>query len=188
MISETNLVPCTKSGCENFHDGTFGAGKFCSRACSCSRGTRSKETREKISKALGGIGKQERICKVCLNKFEIRKTRELTRQFCSQKCASSVQWKGVFVPLSIFDCSSRTVTKILRRLEKMHCSRCSWNEGSCDVHHIRGRKIDDPHQHSNLTVICPNCHRLAHEGKITPEELVNLDEFIGDAWKQAYYG
>ena len=133
--------------------------------------------------------KVEKSCEVCKNTFVITKASRLHRVFCSNTCAKKVQWKGKFEPrTTIWDCSSRTICKILKRIEKMKCSRCGWSEGSCDLHHIHGRKIENPHQHSNLTILCPNCHRLAHEGKIAIEQLVNLDVFIGDAWKQAYYG
>lgn len=43
---------CIKCGLE--HDGSFGSGKFCSRSCANSRGTRSNETRLKISLANKG--------------------------------------------------------------------------------------------------------------------------------------
>ena len=88
---------------------------------------------------------------------------------------------------SILDTSSRTVRKILKRLGK-GCSRCGWLEGGCDVHHIRGRKIPDANNHDNLTLICPNCHRLAHERKISRDDLIPLTKYIGDDWKQHYYG
>lgn len=88
---------------------------------------------------------------------------------------------------SILEASSRTVRKILKRLGK-GCSRCGWSEGGCDVHHIRGRKVQDPDNHDNLTLLCPNCHRLVHERKVSPNDLIPLTRYIGDDWKQHYYG
>lgn len=69
---------------------------------------------------------------------------------------------------------------------KIACSNCNWDKDICDIHHIRGRKIQNPHDHENLCYLCPNCHRLAHKGKI--EKLISLKEFIGDLWKNFYFG
>ena len=90
-------------------------------------------------------------------------------------------------PESILELSKRTISKVLRRLD-IGCSRCGWSEEICDVHHINGKKIPDPDNHKNLTYICPNCHRLAGKGKIPKEELITLDSYIGDKWKEFYYG
>lgn len=89
-------------------------------------------------------------------------------------------------PTSLLEVSSRTVRKVLTRL-KVGCSRCSWSEGISDIHHIRGRKIPDANNHNNLTLICPNCHRLVHERKVKPETLIPLSVYIGDTWKRYYY-
>ena len=88
---------------------------------------------------------------------------------------------------SLLAASSRTVRKVLKRLGR-GCSRCGWSEGVCDVHHIRGRRIVNPDNHNNLSLLCPNCHRLVHEGKLKPEDLVSLADYIGDDWKSHYYG
>jgi hypothetical protein len=74
------------------------------------------------------------------------------------------RYKGKYVE-SILQLSKRTVTKILKRLN-IGCSQCGWNKSTCDIHHIKGRKIENPHSHYNLTYVCPNCHRLFH--KISP--------------------
>ena len=90
-------------------------------------------------------------------------------------------------PLSILELPGRTVTKILKRLG-IGCSVCGWNEDVCDVHHIRGRKIENADAHENLTYICPNCHRLAHKGKIAVESLVTLSAYVGEKWIECYNG
>lgn len=88
---------------------------------------------------------------------------------------------------SLLEFSKRTVSKILKRLN-IGCSICSWNESTCDIHHINGRKIPDPHNHTNLTLLCPNCHRLVHNNKILKSDLKNLYDILGDRWKDYYYG
>jgi hypothetical protein len=92
------------------------------------------------------------------------------------------------IPNSILDVSSRTVSKIMKRLNK-GCSLCGWNKGTCDIHHINGRKIEDANGHWNLTYICPNCHREYHSGNAElKEKFVSLLNYIGDEWKEYYYG
>ena len=89
-------------------------------------------------------------------------------------------------PTSLFDLSTRTLCKILRRLE-IGCSRCGWSEAAGDIHHIGGRKIPDANNHRNLTYLCPNCHRLAHSGKIKQDDLISLETQVGDRWKDFYF-
>jgi 5-methylcytosine-specific restriction endonuclease McrA len=87
------------------------------------------------------------------------------------------------VPKSIFDMSSRTRVKVLKRLG-IGCSLCGWNEASCDIHHIIPKSKNGTDEHNNLTYICPNCHRLAHSGKI--QNYVSLQEQINDVWLTEY--
>lgn len=87
---------------------------------------------------------------------------------------------------SLKQLSSRTMSKILQRMN-LGCSRCGWNEARCDIHHIHGRKIEDCDNHNNLCCLCPNCHRLVHDNKISSDELITLEEQIGDSWKEYYY-
>ena len=89
-------------------------------------------------------------------------------------------------PESLMELSKRTRTKVFQRM-KLGCSRCGWKEAVCDLHHINGRKGPDAHSHSNLSMLCPNCHRLADRGKIK-ELLIPLTSSIGDKWKEYYFG
>lgn len=88
------------------------------------------------------------------------------------------------IPENMLDVSSRTASKILKRLN-IGCSLCGWNLGSLDIHHIKHRKHGGTNEHSNLTIVCPNCHRLAHEGKI--DKFVTLEEQVGDLWREQYF-
>ena len=64
------------------------------------------------------------------------------------------------------------------------CFRCDWREGTSDIHHINGRGIDDPHNHSNLTYLCPNCHRLIHRKKIDMTGIKTVAEVIPENWRE----
>lgn len=119
-------------------------------------------------------------------------------RFCSLSCANvrqhtkedkrkcNTRGRPRKNPDNIFDVSSRTTRKILTRMN-LKCSHCGWNKDICDIHHINGKKIENPNNHRNLSYLCPNCHRLAGKGKILKEELINLYDYVGDNWKQHYY-
>lgn len=151
--------------------------KFCGRACAARYNNKGRkltsEHREKVSKSLKRFYAE--------NPDKIRKGTDAAK-------AVAKYTKGRHkAPKNIFNMSKRTTAKILSRLD-LKCSRCDWNEEICDLHHIRGRKIKDPHNHRNLSYICPNCHRLAGSGKIAPEDLVSFEEQVGDKWKECYLG
>lgn len=96
------------------------------------------------------------------------------------------KFKGAFIE-SILSVSKRTSSKILKRLH-LGCCVCGWKEGSCDIHHIDGRKVENPDKHENLTLLCPNHHRLFHEKKISKTEVISLDKYFPENWRDVYYG
>jgi hypothetical protein len=140
----------------------------CSRSCAAKlrkeRGTlasppinQTEEARERLSKSVG----------------------EAVRKKAKRRGRKRIE--------SIFEASSRTRSKILKRLH-LPCSLCGWNEGLCDLHHIHGRDVPDANNHKNLSWICPNHHRLVHEGKIKLEELIPLTKTLPSNWRDFYYG
>lgn len=157
--------------CQNKHDGNYGSGRFCSEICARGFSTKNKneisdETKNKISISL--------------------KERWLKKDFHNLEGVISNR-----DPENIMETSPRTVRKILKRLnekEKIGCSRCGWIEGTGDIHHIYGKKIENFNHPKNLTYLCPNCHRLFHEKKIKPNELISFYDQIGDKWKKYYLG
>lgn len=184
--------------CQIEHDSSFGSGRFCSRSCACRFSTKEKrsEINEKVSNSLK---KEKRFvvlsCAQCSSDFEVEWSNR-RQKYCSKSCVAKIKTekkllskRGMYVrdPESIYDISPRTAAKILERLD-IGCSRCAWKEAKCDIHHIRGKKIENANSHSNLTYICPNCHRLFHSRKIGPDDVKSLEQQIGDKWKQFYYG
>lgn len=162
------MINCKK--CNKECDGSFGSGKFCSSSCANSR-----QKQKKIIK-----------CITCELEFSVALTSK--RKFCSVICSDKKKMiksdnKKLF---TLWGISSRTRAKILSRINK-GCSRCGWNEAACDLHHINGKKIENPHSLSNLTLLCPNCHRLYHSKKIGPSDVISLDKYIDDLTKY-YYG
>ena len=91
---------------------------------------------------------------------------------------------GTRVPNSLLDMSKRTTSKIMKRLN-ISCFSCGWNEAHCDIHHIIPRSKGGTDNNDNLTYLCPNCHRLAHEGKLTT--FTSVKERIGEEWRKFYF-
>lgn len=46
------------------------------------------------------------------------------------------------------------------------CERCGWDAARCDVHHRQPKASGGLHTISNAIVLCPNCHRIEHEGAV----------------------
>ena len=133
-------------------------------------------------------------CETCGNDTE-------NSRFCSHKC--SVIWnnthcmtedvqrsrgkknsQGTKIPENLLDMSSRTVTKLIKRM-KIGCCVCGWNEALCDVHHILPKKHGGTNENNNLTILCPNHHRLIHEGVNLP--IKSVTEHVGEEWRKYYY-
>lgn len=152
--------------------------KFCSLSCAIRYNNKKRQlkesTKQRISQSL----------KIYYEKNPL--TSQEKEKFFWNGIKTS-QHKFLSNPQNVYELSSRTRIKILKRLA-IGCSRCGWHDDICDIHHIRGRKIPDCHNHSNLTYLCPNCHRLAGNKKISSEELISMETQIGDEWKKHYYG
>ncbi|NBQ68472.1 MAG: HNH endonuclease [Nitrosomonadaceae bacterium] len=154
-------------------------GQFCGHSCSASyHNLGRKHSAESKANVAAGLKKyyKEHPEKVAKGPAHAQRIGALTR--------------GKFrisAPESMLQLSKRTVSKIVSRL-KLKCTVCGWNEAACDVHHIHGRKIKNADSHDNLTVLCPNHHRLAHSGKLHDVKLTTLTELVGDSWKQYYFG
>jgi hypothetical protein len=66
---------------------------------------------------------------------------------------------------------NRKFRRQLNATGKYFCEVC--NEQTFLVqHHIEGRNIKNPNQHSNLANICSNCHLKVHRGEIIIEKRV----------------
>lgn len=161
--------------CKKEHDGTYGSGRFCS--ATCARGFSTKEKRVEINEAVSK--------KLSKDKYNGLTKQQFIQRENAEKHASYERETDI---TTLYDLSKRTISKILKRM-KLPCSKCGWYvEGVVgDIHHILEQKNGGTDEHNNLTYVCPNCHRLIHTNKINTTELVNLEDFIGDTWKDFYY-
>jgi len=160
------MQTCEK--CGTLHDGTYGSGRFCSIKCARGFSTKAKrkQINEKVSRALSIDG-------------FTKKEREASKHAAYVRNVEAT---------SILDMSKRTTMKILRRM-KLPCFTCGWYHENVvgDVHHIIPRKEGGTDENTNLTYICPNCHRLAHSGIIKPNDLISIQDYLGDKWKDYYF-
>jgi hypothetical protein len=180
--------------CENcgiINDGSYGSGRFCTNKCA--RGFSTKNKRSEINAKISNTLKGRSLSEECKKKIGEKISKVQTGKSLSEEHKRNIA-KGVKKSIqdeikqvnSIMNVSKRTITKILERMN-LGCSRCGWNESTCDIHHINGRKVENCDNHDNLSLLCPNCHRLVHTNKIKKEELISLVNHVGDKWKEYYY-
>jgi hypothetical protein len=55
--------------------------------------------------------------------------------------------------------------RLRRSLNRNLCSNCKW-VGPCDLHRLTPGQTGGKYKKGNIVIICPNCHRLLHLGKI----------------------
>ena len=178
--------------------------KFCSKSCSAISRNRNKvlteETKQKISMAIqlkqvkvnckychkeytsgGGLVMHERSCvkNQCRipGSFYGKKHNIITKRNQAKSTSSKI-------PKNLFDLSTRTIQKIMKRMKAV-CSNCGWNKTTCDLHHIIPKSRGGKDSHENITILCPNCHRLAHENKLL--SFISVESQYGDSWRQHYY-
>ncbi len=171
--------------------------KFCSRKCSGlssipNHAPITEERNKKLSESMKKKYKEDsdykkRVSLGVKRYFEKNPDKIRKGEVASKAVAKSTKGKYRKNAKSILEYSKRTISKIVRRIG-LGCSYCGWNECICDIHHINGKKIPDANNHNNLTMLCPNCHRKAHQGLIRKDELINLNDYLGDKWKDCYYG
>ena len=115
-------------------------------------------------------------------------------RFCSERCAKvfATKMKRKEINRKLHDqlkglrVSIATLHKVLRKLG-FCCSFCGWCEYNSQIHHIRGRNIENPDSLDNLAYLCPNCHKLADVGIIPTEWLTSLLIYFPDDWEDRYY-
>ena len=192
------LSICPKCNTEFDNYSKWGAKKYCSRSCANSReqtASMRESKRLKLNKAVN--------CKYCNEEFEsksglgyhqnkcVGNPNRSAGSFFNKKHTLETKQKigknnsmGLKTPVSLLDISKRTVSKIMKRLN-VGCFNCGWVLTTCDIHHIIPISKGGTDDNSNLTHLCPNCHRLAHENKLTT--FVSIKERIGEEWRKHYF-
>ena len=193
-----SLKLCPKCSIEFDDYSKYSPKKFCSRKCANSR-EQTKEIRESKSKKL----QKETNCKYCGVTYKsvsgaathekscLDNPNRVPGSFFNKVHTLDTKIKqgqkngmGLRIPASLLDMSKRTSSKIMKRLG-IGCFTCGWDLGSCDIHHILPVSKGGSDDNGNLTYICPNCHRLAHENKLTT--FTSVEEKVGEEWRKCYF-
>ena len=140
--------------------------------------------------------KMEKICILC-GKPIPESRRSGNTKYCSLAC----QRKAGITPEVINKIVDRNKKKSSRHPDLTiafgsKCAVCGWQipswmpgykksvrQGGCEMHHIIPVAEGGTEDISNLVLLCPNCHKMAHVGLITTDELSKLtltDEQIKD--------
>lgn len=192
------LAICPRCNTEFDNYSKWGTKKYCSRSCANSR-EQTSEIRKRKSLKLSIAGK----CKFCGEEFESKSGLGYHQSKCLDNPNRSVgsffekthttetkrkmgkkNAMGLKVPASLLDMSKRTTSKIMRRLN-IGCFNCDWNLAPCDIHHILPVSKGGTNDNSNLTYLCPNCHRLAHNNKLN--SFISIKDKIGEEWRKHYF-
>lgn len=49
-------------------------------------------------------------------------------------------------------------------LTRKPCQKCGWNKSFCDLHRVINGKDGGKYEINNIIILCPNCHRIEHQG------------------------
>lgn len=157
--------------CGNKHNGEFASGRFCSRKCANSFSSTLKDRElinAKISKSLGGKGKQRKNkCVICNKetkniKFCTNECRKTFQNNEKEKYINEVEKRNEFFN---YNCSN---TGALARIPKEYlikkfghkctiCGLTKWNKQLIPLilDHINGNAND--WKLNNIRLVCPNC-------------------------------
>ncbi len=146
-----------------------GPNLYCSSKCYALHTTpgrsHSIETREKISKSLGGNGTVHLYSNKCLNCGNQIKS----KKYCSIDCQNEYRYNNEveewLIDPSKFKQPRRFMKKWLFKKGGEQCHKCGWKERNeytenipVEMHHEDGDYTNNfP---DNLDLLCPNCHSL----------------------------
>jgi len=165
----------------------YGSGRFCCVSCATSRKI-TEETKQKLKKCHSVPHLV--TCSQCGTAFT---TNDYSRKLCYTCLPKTVRYaKMTHTPKSLFDLSSRTRSKVLLRLD-IPCLSCGFHVPGVvlDTHHIQARAAQGSDDLSNITYICPNCHRLLHTACTKSSiQTISLADYFKDQhinWLDYYY-
>lgn len=124
-----------------------GNAKYCTLKCA---GIHTNKNRVKI----------KQTCINCNEEFESVKK----AKFCSNSCKQKNYRKKQ-------NNRSENIKTIYRQIQHLPCCLCGWKEATRDIHHIIPVSKGGTNDLSNLVVLCPNHHRMAHSNLISEDIL-----------------
>ena len=142
--------------CFEEHDGRYGSGRFCDRACASGFSTsrNREEISAKASKALKGRPLSSP------RKGKKGPNEGLRVYYAKKRSVDLLKWKeGLFSP------SDDRCKSMLIQERGAWCERCGWAETNpfsktipIELEHVDGDCYNNAYQ--NLSLLCPNCHSL----------------------------
>ena len=147
---EKKCLYCKKQITVYLCDHNRGRGKFCNPKCSCCY---NNKKRSKIILS----------CVVCGSEF---KSKANHAKYCSNKCRRKVSCQLSKDRRREGKDRYHLAEKVRKIFGKLACFVCGWEESSCDVHHVIPKRDGGSDVLSNLTILCPNHHRLADRGDL----------------------
>ena len=142
------MLMCKNSKCSKEHDGSFGKGIFCSRACANSR-IFTKESNEKKRKAMLGKPNVRKGLKLSVEEASDRKEK-ITKTYSEKRKLTPFQ-----------NLSYRRKRKLIIEEQGGQCFVCGiseWNNLpiTLEIDHRDNNKKNNLRE--NLAGLCPNCH------------------------------
>ena len=121
---------------------------------------------------------REKVCPECGKAFMPKSN---AQKYCSQTC-SRKQYRDVDYIMGKQKWKARNhAAENIYMAYRSQCAVCGWHlskahyhsqmSGGCEIHHITPSAKGGSDDYSNLILICPNCHREAHEGNYSEEFL-----------------
>ena len=154
-----NCLYCKKEFIAELSNLKRGHAKFCSKSCSCSY---QNENRKLIKKK----------CEVCGKAFQ---TKCSHAKHCSRSCGNRKSKATIKAARSQGKYRYHLSAEIYKEFGDLKCFYCGWKKDKCDIHHIVPRSKGGTDEYKNLTIACPNCHRLIHKGKLKVG--LNLEDY-----------
>lgn len=122
---------------------------------------------------------QVRICPVCGKEF-FPKT---NKKYCCPKCARKAETQKSIVNIRARSKIKSKQNPYLLYAYDFKCAICHWEipqdfsvatyspQHGCEFHHIIPVSEGGENTEKNLILLCPNCHKLAHSGVLSRQEL-----------------
>lgn len=125
-----------------------------------------------------------KCCALCGREIPANRKSNNTK-YCSERC----QRKASLTPSRVSDIIERGKRKSKRNPDLLFafghkCAICGWSipqwipgykhhelAGGCEMHHVIPVCEGGTEETTNLILLCPNCHKMAHVGILIPEQL-----------------
>lgn len=142
-------MKCENSKCGKEHNGSFGSGKFCNRACANAR-VHSEETKQKQSESVLKYRRENPI-ECYRTEEQINEIIEVFKKTCNDKLLNAD-----FSTLKYKALKKRVVLE-----QNGKCNKCGLFEWlgkpiNLEIEHKDGNHHNDVRE--NVEAICPNCH------------------------------